>query len=94
MAAIEGLAAVLEREIAKLETEFNGSVSTPDLQHQISQKIQTLRAQQKKELTTKRVVILGTSHEAQDNGNQLNSAFERRLRYLIEKFAVSVVMEE
>jgi len=79
--------------MAKLQTEFDGFVSMPDLQRQISQKIQTLREQQEEELTTKRVVVLGTSHDAQVNGNQVNSAFEKRLRYLIEKVAVSVVIE-
>jgi len=79
--------------MAKLQTEFDGFVSMPDLQRQISQKIQTLREQQEEELTTKRVVVLGTSHDAQVNGNQVNSAFEKRLRYLIEKVAVSVAME-
>lgn len=42
----------------------------------------------------KRIVILATVHELQTAGHFLNSELEGRLRYLHDKFAFEIVMEE
>src|SRR5690242_1524719 len=42
----------------------------------------------------KRIAVLGTFHEAQENGNFQNSEFRKRLAYLTDKFSVTIVLEE
>jgi hypothetical protein len=53
-----------------------------------------LRHELKMELEAKRVVVLGTDHAIQKQGDSRNPELRARLLYLIEKFAVTTLMEE
>jgi hypothetical protein len=91
--------ALLQAEIDRLEREAerfaNSGVPEPvDVQDERSRRLAKLRHELKMELEAKRVVVLGTDHAIQKVGHLRNPELRVRLSYLIEKFAVTTLMEE
>jgi hypothetical protein len=56
--------------------------------------LKELNQELKRELSAKRVVVFGTTHGLQEQGDSQNSEFQSRLYYLIRQFAATVIMEE
>jgi hypothetical protein len=96
---LTGRSAILKRRIDKLQREIEAFAALPlaGLSEEPDGRVQEL-TQLRHELAvegkTKRVVILATEHGCQQNGNGNNGALAERLSLLIDRFAVSLLMEE
>jgi hypothetical protein len=94
-----GLARILSTRIEALESQlsvfrglsFDGAVETCKL---VTQELSSIREKLRAELLTRRIIVLGTIHEAQAPGHRLNADLETRLSYLTDKYAVTLIMEE
>jgi hypothetical protein len=84
----------LEQEIALLRNQFESAPGWDAMHASRYQELERLCREELQELATKRVVVFGTAHNLQNNGHCLNSELECRLSFLIEQFAVTVLMEE
>jgi len=96
---LTGISALLRKQVERLEREIElfANTGVSDLggfQHQCADQLAQLRNELNRELETKRVVVLGTVHELQKSGHKKNAELESRLRFLIEKFAVTKLLEE
>ena len=89
---LRGRSALLKKEIEKLELQEKAFRSSmPDFHNP---RLEELRRELTRELVTKRLVIFGTSHDAQESGDGKNSELEQRLSYLAQMFAPTILMEE
>ena len=96
---LRGVSALLKEKIESLEYEIkclaNTDVpNTAGVLDERARRLAELRRELDRELVTNRVIVLGTIHEFQDVGHPKNKELEARLSFLIEKFAVTMLMEE
>jgi hypothetical protein len=95
VAKLKGRGELLRLEIESLEREQKTLIDAiPGIEVTPNQRLEYLRNQLNLELSAKRLVILATSHNIQDNGHHLNSEFEQRLAFLIRMFAPTLLVEE
>jgi hypothetical protein len=90
--ALRGRSVELKEKIESLEQQqeiFRRAM--PDYREP---KLEELRRNLERELATKRLVLLATSHDAQQEGNPKNDALGKRLSYLARRFAPTILMEE
>jgi hypothetical protein len=98
--AFTGRSAFLKREIERLEREREvlraaiGDSPTPEARAAYDGRLQELREELERELSSTRIVLLGTSHGIQKNGDPLNTELQARLSYLIRRFAATIIVEE
>src|SRR5260370_40850484 len=98
--AFTGRSALLNREIERLEREQEilraaiGDSQTPEASAAYDGRLQELREELERELSSKRIVLLGTSHGIQKNGDPLNTKLQTRLSYLIRRFVATIIVEE
>ncbi|MGO9518053.1 MAG: hypothetical protein ACLPND_13495 [Candidatus Korobacteraceae bacterium] len=83
---LTGRSALLQKEVERLEREIerfaiSGVADLADIQPQLADHLSQLRNELKRELETKRVVVLGTIHELQKNGDK-----KTRTRVALEVF--------
>jgi hypothetical protein len=95
---LTGRSALLKQRIERLENQEelirNSIGGQQGFEAPENQALAELRKELELELSRNRVVIFGTSHDIQDNGHELNAELGRRLSFLTEKFAPTVMMEE
>lgn len=92
---LTGRSAILQHKIDKVRQEIAMFAGFPsDLPEGRLRELAQLEDELEHESKTKRVVVLGTEHGCQRNGNSNNAALAERLLLLIERFAVTLVMEE
>jgi hypothetical protein len=96
---LTGRSAILQRKIDKLQREIELFATFPlnvpsEESNERTQELTELRDELERESKTKRVVILATEHGCQQNGNANNGALAERVLLLIERFALTLLMEE
>jgi len=85
---------MLERKREIIRSSLGGVLGSETLPDVNGQRLEELRRELKLETERKRVVVFATDHRLQEKGHPSNSELERRLSFLIDRFAATVVMEE
>jgi hypothetical protein len=94
-----GIAARIQGQIDRIEARIKhwaeaGIYTDESWQRADRKRLEELNRRLEHELSSKRVVVLGTIHEYQLDGRPMNSELGVRLQFLIESFAATTIMEE
>jgi hypothetical protein len=94
-----GMAARIQSETERIEGEIthweqSGIQRDGSWQAADSKRLSRLRRELEREVSYKRVVVLGTIHEYQIAGTPLNSELCSRIQFLMDQFAATTVLEE